>query len=134
ASPPAEIVLAAGEHLLWRFRATGEAATLERTIQTLRLAVRRAGTDAERSIANCRLAEALTHRAISVGDDRYADSDKAAACARSARTQAGDDAALQIQADFAVGEALTGPFRPSHDPTEGMLGIVFPPGGTIPQA
>ncbi len=81
-SPPAEIVLAAGEHLLWRFRATNELSTLESAIQTLRLAVSRTKVDAERSIANCRLAEALTHRAISVADARSADSAKAAASAR----------------------------------------------------
>ncbi len=51
-----------------------------------------------------------------------------------ARIQAHDDPALQIQAEFALGEALTAPFRPSHDPTEGILGVVFPAAGTIPIA
>lgn len=133
-SPPAEIALGAGEHLLWRFRITDEIPALESALKTLRFALRCAKTDADRSLINCRLAEGRTHRAISIPEDRRSDSDKAVVCARAAKMQAGEDAALQIQADFALGEALTAPFRPSHDPTQGMLGMVFPPGGNIPKA
>jgi len=122
-------VLAAGEHLLWRFRATGDIAALEGAIQILRFAVGHADNDAERSIANCRLGETLTCRAIRIIEGRYVDSDRAAACARAARTQANNDAALQIQADFALGEALTSPFGQSSDPTTGLGGIVLPPAG-----